>query len=211
MHREPGDPEVRLREGGDAGGPPGHHGRDPDPRERRPVQGGAGRLLNEGGVHDRRDRAHGPGAPHEYPRGVLFPESEEKVPPHLSGRAAEPDGPVRAPGGGGGPPHAAVQRGAGEGDPGGPDPVALVTPQVEDEAAGGAGPVPGGPMRGIVFLDRDGTLIEEMGYLSDPRAVKEIPGGAESLLRLSGAGFAPAVLSNQSGVALGVFRGEPKG
>jgi len=79
---------------------------------------------------------------------------------------------------------------------------------VEDEAAGGAGPVPGGPMRGIVFLDRDGTLIEEMGYLSDPREVKEIPGAAESLLRLSGEGFALAVLSNQAGLARGMFREE---
>jgi D-glycero-D-manno-heptose 1,7-bisphosphate phosphatase len=61
-------------------------------------------------------------------------------------------------------------------------------------------------MRGIVFLDRDGTLIEERGYLSDPREVKEIPGAAESLLRLSGEGFALAVLSNQAGLARGMFR-----
>ena len=39
-------------------------------------------------------------------------------------------------------------------------------------------------MKGIVFLDRDGTLIEDVGYLSDPREVREIPGAAESLLRV---------------------------
>src|SRR3989304_5036887 len=61
-------------------------------------------------------------------------------------------------------------------------------------------------MRGIVFLDRDGTLIEEVGYLSDPRKVSEIPGAAESLLRLSGEGFALAVLSNQAGLAKGKFQ-----
>ncbi|MGZ8472741.1 MAG: D-glycero-alpha-D-manno-heptose-1,7-bisphosphate 7-phosphatase [Candidatus Deferrimicrobiaceae bacterium] len=61
-------------------------------------------------------------------------------------------------------------------------------------------------MRGIVFLDRDGTLIEEAGYLSDPREMREIPGAAESLLRLSGSGFALAVLSNQAGLAKGKFQ-----
>ena len=61
-------------------------------------------------------------------------------------------------------------------------------------------------MRGIVFLDRDGTLIEEVGYLSDPREMREIPGAAESLLRLSGSGFALAVLSNQAGLAKGKFQ-----
>ena len=60
-------------------------------------------------------------------------------------------------------------------------------------------------MKGIVFLDRDGTLIEEVGYLSDPREVREIPGAAESLLRLSAEGFALAVVSNQAGLAKGKF------
>lgn len=60
-------------------------------------------------------------------------------------------------------------------------------------------------MRGIVFLDRDGTLIEEVGYLSDPGKIREIPGAAESLTRLSGAGYLVAVVSNQAGLAKGKF------
>lgn len=60
-------------------------------------------------------------------------------------------------------------------------------------------------MRGIVFLDRDGTLIEDPGYLGDPRDIREIPGAADSLLLLSSGGFALAVVSNQAGLARGKF------
>jgi D-glycero-D-manno-heptose 1,7-bisphosphate phosphatase len=60
-------------------------------------------------------------------------------------------------------------------------------------------------VRGIAFLDRDGTLIEEVGYLSDPTMVREIPGAAESLMRLSGGGVLIAVVSNQAGLARGKF------
>ena len=65
-------------------------------------------------------------------------------------------------------------------------------------------------MKGIVFLDRDGTLIEEVGYLSDPRQVREIPGAAESLLRLIQGGFLLAVVSNQAGLAKGIFGEEER-
>ena len=61
-------------------------------------------------------------------------------------------------------------------------------------------------MKGIVFLDRDGTLIEEKGYLSDPALLAEIPGAAESLARLAREGYVLAVVSNQAGVARGKFR-----
>lgn len=61
-------------------------------------------------------------------------------------------------------------------------------------------------MKGIVFLDRDGTLIEETGYLSDPALLREIPHAAASLRRLSREGYALAVVSNQAGVAKGKFR-----
>jgi D-glycero-D-manno-heptose 1,7-bisphosphate phosphatase len=60
-------------------------------------------------------------------------------------------------------------------------------------------------VKGIVLLDRDGTLIEDVGYLSDPREIREIPGAAESLQRLSDEGFALAVVSNQAGLAKGKF------
>ncbi len=60
-------------------------------------------------------------------------------------------------------------------------------------------------MSGIVFLDRDGTLIEDEGYLSDPARVREIPGAAESVARLARGGYLVTVVSNQSGLARGKF------
>ena len=60
-------------------------------------------------------------------------------------------------------------------------------------------------MKGIVFLDRDGTLIEEVGYLSDPARLREIPGASDAVKRLSRAGYAAAVVSNQAGLARGKF------
>lgn len=60
-------------------------------------------------------------------------------------------------------------------------------------------------MRGIVFLDRDGTLVEDPGYLSDPALLREIPGAGEALRRLAAAGFRLAVVSNQAGLAKGRF------
>jgi len=63
-------------------------------------------------------------------------------------------------------------------------------------------------MRGIVFLDRDGTLIEESGYLRDPSGVRILPGAAEALGLLHREGFLLAVVSNQAGLAKGKFTGE---
>ena len=64
-------------------------------------------------------------------------------------------------------------------------------------------------MTGIVFLDRDGTILEEDGYLSDPARLREIPGAAESLARLARNGYLIAVVSNQAGLAKAKFdRGE---
>jgi D-glycero-D-manno-heptose 1,7-bisphosphate phosphatase len=56
-----------------------------------------------------------------------------------------------------------------------------------------------------VFLDRDGTLIEERHYLADPALVSLLPGSAEGLKRLRAAGFACVVVSNQSAVGRGVL------
>jgi D-glycero-D-manno-heptose 1,7-bisphosphate phosphatase len=56
-----------------------------------------------------------------------------------------------------------------------------------------------------VFLDRDGTLIEEREYLSDPANVAPYAGAAEALLSLQTAGFKLFVVSNQSGVGRGYF------
>jgi D-glycero-D-manno-heptose 1,7-bisphosphate phosphatase len=59
--------------------------------------------------------------------------------------------------------------------------------------------------RPAIFADRDGTLIVERDYLSDPDAVELIPGTAPALARLAAAGFALVVITNQSGIARGLF------
>jgi histidinol-phosphate phosphatase family protein len=56
-----------------------------------------------------------------------------------------------------------------------------------------------------VFLDRDGTIIRDAEYLADPRGIELLPGAAEGLARLAGAGFRLVVVTNQSGVARGLF------
>jgi D-glycero-D-manno-heptose 1,7-bisphosphate phosphatase len=56
-----------------------------------------------------------------------------------------------------------------------------------------------------VFLDRDGTIIEEVGYPSSPDEVRLVPGAAEALARLADAGFALVVVTNQSGIARGLL------
>jgi D-glycero-D-manno-heptose 1,7-bisphosphate phosphatase len=56
-----------------------------------------------------------------------------------------------------------------------------------------------------VFLDRDGTIIEDPGYVDRPEKVCLLPGAAEAIRRLRDAGFRVVVASNQSGVARGYF------
>ena len=60
-------------------------------------------------------------------------------------------------------------------------------------------------MRPAVFLDRDGTLIEERGYLHDPDGIALFPSTAPAIVRLRAAGFAIVVVTNQAGVARGLF------
>ena len=62
--------------------------------------------------------------------------------------------------------------------------------------------------RPVVFLDRDGTLIEDKGFLDDPRGVDVLPNVAEALKLLRENGYATVVISNQSGVARGYFNEE---
>ena len=59
--------------------------------------------------------------------------------------------------------------------------------------------------RPAVFLDRDGTVIEEVEYLSDMRDLRPFPGVGESLQMLRNSGFAVVLVTNQSGVARGYF------
>jgi D-glycero-D-manno-heptose 1,7-bisphosphate phosphatase len=60
-------------------------------------------------------------------------------------------------------------------------------------------------MNRAVFLDRDGTLIEEKNYLSRPEQVVIFPGVPEALKRLQEAGFKLFIVSNQSGIGRGYF------
>lgn len=56
-----------------------------------------------------------------------------------------------------------------------------------------------------VFLDKDGTLIDDVPYNADPAKMRLSPGAAEGIRSLAEAGFRLFVVSNQSGVARGHF------
>ena len=59
--------------------------------------------------------------------------------------------------------------------------------------------------RRAVFFDRDGTLMEDVDYCSDPAQVRVFAGVPDALSRLKAAGFAIIVISNQSGIGRGFF------
>jgi D-glycero-D-manno-heptose 1,7-bisphosphate phosphatase len=56
-----------------------------------------------------------------------------------------------------------------------------------------------------VFVDRDGTLMEDCVYCSDPKNVKIFSGVPEALRRLKSNGFKLIIITNQSGIARGLF------
>ncbi len=60
-------------------------------------------------------------------------------------------------------------------------------------------------LRRAIFLDRDGTLTEEKVYLSDPEGVVLLPGAAAALSDLRDGGFTLVVVTNQSGIARGLY------
>jgi D-glycero-D-manno-heptose 1,7-bisphosphate phosphatase len=60
-------------------------------------------------------------------------------------------------------------------------------------------------MNRAVFLDRDGTIIEERNYLRSVEEVAIFPGAAAALGQLVRAGFKLFIVSNQSGVGRGYF------
>ena len=61
------------------------------------------------------------------------------------------------------------------------------------------------PGRPAVFLDRDGTVIEDRHYLGDPAGVALLAGAGEAVARLNRAGLAVLLVTNQSGIGRGYF------
>jgi D-glycero-D-manno-heptose 1,7-bisphosphate phosphatase len=57
-----------------------------------------------------------------------------------------------------------------------------------------------------IFLDKDGTLIEDVPYNTDPSFIRLTAGAVEGLRRLQEAGYLLIVVSNQSGIARGFFQ-----
>jgi len=68
-------------------------------------------------------------------------------------------------------------------------------------------PDAGPASRRAVFLDRDGTLVEDPhpGFLHEPGKVRLLPGAAAAVRRLNLAGWLVVTVSNQSGIARGLY------
>jgi histidinol-phosphate phosphatase family protein len=56
-----------------------------------------------------------------------------------------------------------------------------------------------------VFLDRDGTIMEDAHYIKSPEQVRLLPGAAAAVKRINDAGIPVIVVTNQSGIARGIF------
>lgn len=57
----------------------------------------------------------------------------------------------------------------------------------------------------IVFLDRDGTIIEDTHFVSRPDDVRLLPRAAEAIAKLNKAGIPVVIVTNQSGIGRGYF------
>ena len=60
-------------------------------------------------------------------------------------------------------------------------------------------------MKRAVFLDRDGTILDELGYVTPESEIKLFPFSAEAITRLTAAGFPVVIITNQGGIALGLY------
>lgn len=56
-----------------------------------------------------------------------------------------------------------------------------------------------------MFLDRDGTVVHDPGYLHEPGKVRLLPGAARAIARLNAAGFLVITVTNQSGIGRGRY------
>ena len=63
-------------------------------------------------------------------------------------------------------------------------------------------------MKGAVFMDRDGTISEEVGYLNELDQLRLIPKSVEAIKLINESGLMAIVITNQSGVARGYFTEE---
>lgn len=58
-------------------------------------------------------------------------------------------------------------------------------------------------LKPAIFLDRDGTIIDDVRYCKDPALVRVLPGAVEALKRLRAAGYATVIITNQSAIGRG--------
>lgn len=68
-----------------------------------------------------------------------------------------------------------------------------------------AGRKVGAAVVSAAFLDRDGTIIRDAGYLATARGVELLPGAAEAIRLLNGAGVPVVIVTNQSGIGRGFY------
>src|SRR5712692_4115271 len=73
------------------------------------------------------------------------------------------------------------------------------------EISGGSPYTSGVARRPAVFIDRDGTLTEEVGYVNHPSRLRLLPRSAAAVRRLNEAGIAAVVATNQAVIARGYF------
>jgi D-glycero-D-manno-heptose 1,7-bisphosphate phosphatase len=59
--------------------------------------------------------------------------------------------------------------------------------------------------RPAVFLDRDGTILDELGYVTPGKDIAIYPFSATAIAKLTAAGFPVVVITNQGGIALGLY------
>jgi D-glycero-D-manno-heptose 1,7-bisphosphate phosphatase len=63
-------------------------------------------------------------------------------------------------------------------------------------------------MRRAVFLDRDGTIVEDTGYLHEREKARFLPGAIKAIRLLNGDGLIVIVVTNQAGIARGYYTEE---
>ena len=78
--------------------------------------------------------------------------------------------------------------------------MAVVDPGLYRRVRGSAG-----TPRSAVFLDRDGVIVEETGYLHKLKDIAVIPSAANAILRCNEAGVPVVVVTNQAGIGRGYY------